>query len=78
VLGGFQMTLSTMIRAPGQPPNRAIACPRSWRSTVRATVRSAFQPLQIWRVSVGSLSPSCQFTSSGVIPVSNSPRNSRS
>ena len=78
VLGGFHNTLSTMMRVPGHRPMRATARPKSARSTVLAIIRSAFQPLQICRVRLGSLFPSCQLTSSGETPVSNSPRNNRS
>src|SRR3546814_7166226 len=57
-----------MMRVPGQPPILAMARPKSSRSTTLAMARLAFQPLQIWRVRVGSLLPSCQFTSSGHTP----------
>jgi hypothetical protein len=62
------------MRAPGQPASVAQIRPISSFRTMLAMVRSAFQPLQIWRVrSAGSL-PGCQFHSSGYSPVSNSPR----
>ena len=66
------------MRAPGQPASVATASPNLASSTVDAISRSAFQPLQICRVSVGSSRPPSQLTSSGEMPVSKSPQNSRS
>ena len=66
------------MRAPGQPASVARASPRRVSNTVVAISRSAFQPLQICLVSVGSSRPESQLTSSGEMPVSKSPQNSRS
>jgi hypothetical protein len=76
VPGGFQMTLSWLMRAPGQLRKVAQARATSRRRTIPAITRSDLQPLQIWRVSSGESRPSRQFHSSGASPVSNSPRNS--
>jgi hypothetical protein len=70
------MTLSWLMRAPGQFRKVAQARARSLRRTIPAITRSDFQPLQIWRVRSGESRPSRQFHSSGMSPVSNSPLNS--
>ena len=53
--GGFQIMLSWISRRPGSPASRAPNDAIRSASTVAASVVSAFQTLQSWRVRSGGL-----------------------
>jgi len=53
--GGFQIMLSWISRSPGTPASAAPNSALRSASTVAASVRSAFQTLQSWRVRSGGV-----------------------